>query len=164
MIPTLRTERLTLRAPLLDDFEDYAAMLTSPRARFLHDGLTRDIAWGWFSSDVAHWHLFGFGALTIEAEGRAVGQVAVTKGIAFPEPELGWLLYEGAEGQGFATEAAAAMRDYARDEIGVPTLVSYIDPDNTASEGVARRLGAVPDPAADAPKPTEQVWRYEVAA
>jgi RimJ/RimL family protein N-acetyltransferase len=58
------------------------------------------------------------------------------------------MLYDGHEGQGYATEAARALRDWAFDEAGLPTLVSYMDRENHASAAVARRLGAVPDPEA----------------
>lgn len=34
-IPTLTTERLVLRAPVLDDFADYAKFLGSPRSRYM---------------------------------------------------------------------------------------------------------------------------------
>ena len=51
----------------------------------------------------------------------------------------------GATGRGYATEAARRVRDHARDDLGWTTVVSCIDPANTASVRVAERLGAVPD-------------------
>ena len=39
-----------------------------------------------------------------------------------PEKELGWLVYDGYEGQGYATEAAAALRDWAFNPLGVDRL------------------------------------------
>ena len=60
----------------------------------------------------------------------------------FPENELGWDLFAGATGKGYATEAGLAARDYAYATLGWTTLISLIDPDNTGSEGVAKRLGA----------------------
>lgn len=168
-IPTLTTERLTLRAPRMSDFEDFAAMVQSSRARYMKERLTRDEAWGWFCSDVAHWSLFGFGALTIEhtGTGTPLGQVGIGRGIRFPETELGWLLYDGHEGRGYATEAARALRAWGYANCGIPTLVSYIDRDNAASIRVAERLGAVPDDDADRPEPEDVVYRHparEVAA
>ncbi len=50
-----------------------------------------------------------------------------------------------ATGKGFATEAARRIRDYARDDLGWTTVVSCIDPANSASIRVADRLGAVPE-------------------
>jgi RimJ/RimL family protein N-acetyltransferase len=105
-----------------------------------------------FCHDAAGWALFGAGALMADRreDGTTVGQVGINHGPLFPEPELGWLLYDGFEGQGYATEAARALRDWAFDNAGLPTLVSYTDVDNTASHAVAHRLGATPDP--DAPR------------
>lgn len=151
--PVIETKRLTLRPYRLDDFEAYAAMVTSPRAKYMQPGLTRDEAWSWFANDVASWELFGFGCVMIEdtASGDTVGSTGVTQGIAFPEPELGWLLYEGCEGKGYATEAATALRAHVCATCGLASLVSYVSPENTASIAVAKRLGAEEDPKAARP-------------
>ncbi len=80
------------------------------------------------------------------------------------EPEIGWLLTEAAEGKGIATEAAAAVRDHHFATLGQPTVVSYVDPANTASARVAEKLGATRDADAEAgfAKHGEavQVWRH----
>lgn len=153
-IPTLSTARLTLRPPEVVDFEAYADMVTSDRARWMKQGLTREDAWGWFANDVAHWHLFGHGGLMIEKDGKTIGQVSITRGADLPEPELGWMLYDGHEGHGYATEAAMGLRDHAFEAIGLKTLVSFVAAENTASVAVAERLGARPDPDAPWPWPT----------
>ena len=44
-------------------------------------------------------------------------------------------------GQGYATEAAGAVRDYALGELGAERLIALIIHGNTASENVARKLG-----------------------
>lgn len=150
-IPRLVSSRLVLRAPRLDDFETYADFLASPEARFMGGPHDRDSAWCYFASDSAHWLTHGFGALMIERDGRLAGQVAITVSPRFPEPELGWMLFAGFTGQGLATEAAYLLRDWAYEQAGFTTLVSYVDPKNAASAAVARRLGALPDP--DAPRP-----------
>ena len=159
-IPTLTTERLTLRPPVLDDFEAFADMVTGPRGKFMEEGLTRKDAWGWFCSDIAHWHLFGFGSLMIQAEGETVGEVGISNGEGFHEPELGWLLYDGRQGHGYAAEAAEALRNYAYEECGLTTLVSYIDPRNARSIALAERLGATRDNEAARPAPEDLVYRH----
>lgn len=165
--PVLRTERLTLRAPVMADFAAYAAFLASPRTIYMGGPHPERTAWSWFCNDVAHWALLDMGALMLVPVGASapVGQVALCHGPHFPEPELGWFLFDGAEGRGYATEAAGALRDWALGPRGLETIVSYIDPDNAASAAVARRLGAVIDPVGATPggAPT-QVWRYRRAA
>ncbi len=160
-IPRIATARLVLRAPVMADFEAYAALLASPRAVHMGGPFTRRAAWGMFCSDIAHWALFGHGALMVDlvATGACVGQVGINHGPLFPERELGWQLYEGCEGHGYATEAAAALRDWAARH-GWRGLVSYVHPDNAASAAVARRLGARLDTTAVPQDPGDLVFRH----
>jgi RimJ/RimL family protein N-acetyltransferase len=148
--PTLHTARLVLRPVTLADFPAIAAFLATDRSRYVGGPYDERAAWGWFCHDVALWSLCGHGGLMIEAGGVTVGQVGINAGPLFPETELGWQVFEGHEGKGYATEAAAALRDWGFANLGVASLVSYIDPANHASARVALRLGAVLDP--DAPR------------
>lgn len=164
-VPTLQTQRLTLRPMVEADFADYAAFLASPRAAGLGGPLSRRQAWGMFCHDIACWPLFGHGALMIvlRASGRCIGQVGINDGPLFPEKELGWLLYDGHEGQGYATEAARALRDWAAQTLKLASLVSYVAADNAASAAVAERLGAVRDPDAERTDPTDLVFRHPLS-
>ena len=54
--------------------------------------------------------------------------------------EVGWHLHPQQQGQGLATEAAAAILAAAA-EAGIAEVVALTDEDNTASQAVARRLG-----------------------
>jgi RimJ/RimL family protein N-acetyltransferase len=141
MIPTLITDRLRLRAPVPGDFPAYQRMMASPRARFMGGPFDLRAAWGMFCHDAACWPLFGHGALMIElrSTGECIGQVGINHGPLFPEQELGWLLYDGHEGHGYATEAARALRDWAFATLKLSTLVSYMAPDNAMSAAVAKR-------------------------
>ena len=55
--------------------------------------------------------------------------------------EIGWGLNEGYRGQGYATEAAAAVIQWAFQQLGVCSLSATVPDDNDASQRVARRLG-----------------------
>lgn len=161
-VPTLRTARLVLRPLRATDFETYSVFLASERSRFMGGPYDGWAAWGMFCHEIACWDLFGHGGLLIErlSDGAAMGVVEVNDGPLFPEKELGWQLYDGFEGQGFATEAATALRDWAFAERNLPTLVSYFDPANTRSMAVSRRLGGVPDATAPRQDPEDVVYRY----
>lgn len=165
MPPSLTTNRLTLRAPVMPDFPAYAAFLASPRSSGMGGPFGTREAWGLFCHDVALWPLFGHGALMIDrrADGACIGQVGINHGPLFAEKELGWLLYDGFEGHGYAGEAARALRDWAFDVLGLQTLVSYVDPANSSSAALARRLGAVLDPDAPRDDPTDLVFRHDPA-
>src|SRR5436309_16019528 len=58
------------------------------------------------------------------------------------ECELGYTFDPAVWGQGFATEAACCVRDYARDVLRRPYAVSAIFPENARSRRVSERGGA----------------------
>jgi RimJ/RimL family protein N-acetyltransferase len=60
------------------------------------------------------------------------------------QPELGWALIRTHWGHGYATEAAAAIREWAHECRSLERLVSLISSDNVRSQRVAERLGAIP--------------------
>ncbi|MFD0978867.1 GNAT family N-acetyltransferase [Tropicimonas aquimaris] len=143
--PTLHTPRTVLRPYQVEDFDAYAAFLASPRAASLHGPYSRAEAWTWFTNEIAQWHLHGFGGLMIEVDGRLAGRVAVTLGPDQAEPDLGWALFDGYEGKGYAAEAALALREHVFSHASVVGLVSFLQANNAASIGVAERLGCTPD-------------------
>jgi RimJ/RimL family protein N-acetyltransferase len=166
MTPTLHTARLVLRPSTMGDFDGYAAFLASDRARHMDGPHDRPKAWDWFCHDTAGWALMGMGGLVISLQGRALGLVTLNNGPQFPEPELGWCLWDAAdERHGYALEAALALRNWGFGPRGLPTMVSYIDPANSASARLAARLGAVIDAGAATPGngPTD-VWRHKGGA
>jgi monofunctional chorismate mutase len=111
-IPTLQTDRLTLRAPKLADFEHWAAFFASPRSVHERGMMDRADAWRVWAADVALWMLRGYGAFGCDdrATGAYVGEVGIYRPEGFPEPELGWFVVPEAEGQGYAAEAASIDR------------------------------------------------------
>ena len=56
--------------------------------------------------------------------------------------ELGWHLFDGHEGHGYAYEATLAARTHAYDQLKLAPLASYIESQNTPSIALAERLGA----------------------
>jgi RimJ/RimL family protein N-acetyltransferase len=51
------------------------------------------------------------------------------------------MLTKRAWGQGYATEAAIAIKDYATKHLGLSRIVALIHPANTKSERVALKIG-----------------------
>jgi [ribosomal protein S5]-alanine N-acetyltransferase len=56
-------------------------------------------------------------------------------------PELGYTFGKEAWGQGYASEAAGAVYNYALTVLEIPKIMSVIFADNSASLGVARKFG-----------------------
>jgi RimJ/RimL family protein N-acetyltransferase len=146
-IPTIETERLILREPQAKDFAPFAEFYASDRAKFVGGPLTAEGSWRMLAMEIGHWSLKGFGRWIVEerATGKAVGLVGLFEPEGWPEPEIGWDLFNGFEGQGFATEAALVARGYAYDVLGWTTAISLVKPGNDASAAVAERMGAKPD-------------------
>ncbi len=143
--PVLRTGRLVLRAPRLDDFEHHASFHASDRAVWEGGAKSRREAWGIWAGDVACWSLRGYGAFTVEMDGQFVGEVGIYHPDHFPGPEFGWMVMPEAEGKGIAHEAAGAALGWVRQSFDWPFITSIIDAGNARSIALGLRLGGVID-------------------
>ena len=145
--PVLHTARLTLGPLGALHVAPFAAFYASDRSHHVGGPKSAEDAWRQLACEIGHWTLRGYGpfAITETATGRALGIVGPWFPEGWPEPELMWSLFAGAEGQGFATEAALAARDWAYATLGWTTAISLVAADNPGSAAVARRLGCVPD-------------------
>ena len=144
----LTTERLTLRIPEPRDFDAFAGFVARDRSKWVGGPSNIDGAREGFDENLDHWKQFGFGYFHVELTGTdaGIGRVGLRQSGHRPEPEVAYSLYaDEYEGHGYATEAAVAVRDWAYDTLGLTTVVSYVDPANTASAAVARRIGAIID-------------------
>ncbi|MGQ0567732.1 MAG: GNAT family N-acetyltransferase [Gemmobacter sp.] len=150
-VPVFVTERLRLRAPSLNDYPAYEAVFTSDRARYMGGPFDADEAFADFCQGIAGWMLRGAGMWTVTLTGddAAIGWMFLWQEMGDPEPEMGWILTEAAEGRGYATEAARAVMPHALQMFGRGGFVSYIDRANPASMAVATRLGARRDAVAE---------------
>jgi RimJ/RimL family protein N-acetyltransferase len=156
----LETDRLLLRAPVPEDAEALAPMYGDPEVmRYVGDGrtLTRGDTERSVKRMIERWEADGFGLFTTvrKDDGAVIGRVGLlvwntdtweptTRAAAANVPsevEVGYTLGKPYWGQGFATEAAGAVRDYALNELGAERLIALIIHGNTASENVARKLG-----------------------
>lgn len=163
--PVLETERLILRAPGPQDMEAAVAFFTTARAQYVGGGAGKDQtnAFRVMAIICGHWVLNGFGPFIGEdrATKETVGAFGPWYPTAWPEREIGWSLWRPEyEGKGLAAEAARAAIAYAYSTLGWDTAVSYIVPNNTASQAVALRLGATLDKTATPPDPGTLVFRH----
>lgn len=145
MIPVLETERLRLRGWTAADFDVLAQFFGNEElTRYVGGASNREDSWRRLSSMAGHWSLRGHGLWAVEAkdDSRLVGWCGLLSPEGWPEPEIGWSLFAGEHGRGYATEAALRARDYAYRDLGWTTLMSLVHPDNRPSIRVAERLGA----------------------
>lgn len=144
VIPT-GSQRIRFRAMTDDDLDDVAALLGDPVVMTHYPApKTREQARAWIDWNQRNYAEHGFGLWVIETRAHAfIGDCGLTwqdvNGRS--ELEVGYHVRTAAQGQGFATEAAAACLEFARSVLGAPTLVAIIHPDNIASQRVAEKIG-----------------------
>lgn len=155
-IPTLETERLILRGPSAEDFEAYAAFAADEEVmRHIGGVQPRPLAWRAWCALRGAWDIRGYSMFSVieKATGRWVGRLGPWEPEGWPGTEVGWALSREAWGKGYATEGAAAAIDWAFDNLGWDEVIHTIDPANTGSQAVARRLGATILRPAEMPPP-----------
>jgi RimJ/RimL family protein N-acetyltransferase len=148
--PVVETARLKLRMWRAADIEPNTAMLADPASgRFITaDGKpVTDAFVGWRNAAImaGHWALHGFGLFVVEEKstGKFAGRVGPWLPPGWPGFEIGWGIASEFRGRGYAVEAARASIDWAFARFEIDEIVHCIDRENTASQAVARRLGAV---------------------
>ena len=78
----------------------------------------------------------------VELDGRVIGQMFLKiVSVEHRGAEVGWVFHPDFHGKGYATEAAEAMLDLAFGELGMHRVRAELDPLNTASIALCRRLG-----------------------
>jgi RimJ/RimL family protein N-acetyltransferase len=148
----IRTERLLLRLPRLDDAPALLEGFADPDAmRYIGDGSTTDLAGAeqavlrWLE----RWESWGIGMFVAERaeDSRVLGRVGFlrwdpeTWEVGGDVTEIGWGLAREHWGSGYAPEAALALRDWALAERGLTRLISLIQHGNLRSVRVAEKLG-----------------------
>lgn len=161
--PFLQTDRLILRGTERSGLPEFTRFMTSsPRMKAQGETVSNEQTWFAFLTGIGHWQWHGFGFFTLSLRDGSVplGRVGMLKHSNWPEVELAWHLFEGSEGNGYATEAAQAVRLWAYHRHGFNQLFSYIHCENHRSHAVARRLGAVTDGTRAEHEPDAEIWAH----
>lgn len=151
----IETERLILRKPDAQDVPSLIQFYVSERSAMSGGNVSQSEAVVRAYSMLGHWVHRGYGlfAITRKGENAAIGMAGPYFPPGRPETEIGWVLFDGAEGNGYATEAAIATISYAKKTLQWSDIVHYISTDNYRSIAVAERLGSFLDADALQPKP-----------
>ena len=144
-IPTYQVGDLILRAPQMSDLDIYADFCASDRAKGVGGPYLRYQAESRLQDIIGHWHLHGYGRwMVTDAEtDTPLGVVGLMTSEDWPAPEIAWTVFAHAEGKSVAFRAATFARSYAYDVLGWSTVISCTVPDNTRSQTLAQRMGAV---------------------
>ncbi|SEE14144.1 GNAT family N-acetyltransferase [Streptomyces sp. TLI_105] len=148
------TPRLLLRRWTDDDLVPMGEINADPEVmRWIGDGAVRDLEQT--AEDIERyeeeWDEEGFGLFAVELLGS--GELIGFAGLSVPEflpevlpaVEIGWRLGRQFWGQGYASEAAHAVLEFALQDRGLDRVVAIAHIGNEASVNVIGKLGMVPE-------------------
>ena len=155
-IPTIRTERLHLRAWREEDLAPFAALNADPAVmEFFPRPLDRAESDATVARIREHFSRRGFGLWAVGAPGVAgfIGFV----GLAVPRleahftpcVEIGWRLAREHWRQGYATEAARDVLEFGFRDLALQEIVSYTAATNLRSRALMERIGMTRSPGDD---------------
>jgi [ribosomal protein S5]-alanine N-acetyltransferase len=144
----LETERLSIRpVHILDDQALFQVFGDAEVMRFGDGPQTREWVKTWIQHCLSQYYVqWGFGPYAVvEKQQRSVigycGLFYFANIHERAEVEIGYRFARNQWGNGYATEAAQAVRDFAFSTLCIPRLVALIDPQNVSSIRVATKLG-----------------------
>jgi [ribosomal protein S5]-alanine N-acetyltransferase len=145
-MPILETPRLILREFVLEDADALARVISDPETmRYYPTPFDRAAVDEWIARNLRRYKVDGHGlwAMDLKSTGEMIGDCGITVQDVDGGRllEIGYHLRRDVWGQGLATEAAQACRDYGFTYLKADFLVSLIRPENVPSRRVAERNG-----------------------
>ena len=143
----LDTPRLHLRMMELSDLDDLLTIFGDPKvmASFNTTPFTRQQMEFWTQRNLTHQVTHGYGLFSVILKSKdiLIGDCGLEHMEVGGEPsvELGYDFCSDYWGQGFATEAALAVRDFAFNVLSLPSVISLIRVGNKASRRVSEKIG-----------------------
>ena len=142
----IETERLVLREYTQEDFNALYAILSDPETMryylkpYDEAGTQRWLDW---SFDNYRKYSFGLWVMELKETGAFIGDCGITMQPIDNEelPEIGYHVDKHYWRQGYAKEAARAVRDWAFRNTAFDALYSYMTSGNTASRATAASNG-----------------------
>jgi len=145
--PQLKTVRLHLRMMRLSDLDYLLKIFGDPKVMvsFDSDVFSREQMQHWVRKNMEHQNQYGYGLFSVilKSESILIGDCGIEHKLVGGalEAELGYDFRSDYWNQGFTTEAASAVRDYAFKSLHLPRLISLIRIGNRASRRVAEKIG-----------------------
>jgi [ribosomal protein S5]-alanine N-acetyltransferase len=142
----LETLRLILREFTPEDAGALARVISDPETmRFYAAPYDRRGVEEWIARNLRRYEqdAHGLWATDLKATREMIGDCGITRQNVDGKllPEIGYHLRRDMWGQGYATEAARACRDYGFAQLNFEFLISLVRPENMASRRVAERNG-----------------------
>lgn len=145
-VTMIKTERLILR-PLdlkdLDTTHEYASDIETTKYMYHLPNKTVKDTEQFLQRVVAEWgkEIPSFYEFTIVLDEKHIGAVSIYLDESKQKGVLGWIINKSYQGNGYATEAAKAVVQYAFDKLKVKKVVAHCDCRNEPSRQVMRKIG-----------------------
>lgn len=142
----LETQRLLLREFTPDDFNTLYEILSDPETmRHYPAPFDREKVRYWIEWNLENYAVFGFGlwAVVLKETGQMIGDCGITMQNIHGKikPEIGYHIHKDLQRRGYASEAAAACRDYIFQNTPFHTIYSYMKYTNEGSWRTAMKNG-----------------------
>jgi [ribosomal protein S5]-alanine N-acetyltransferase len=142
----LETERLVLRELAPDDADALALVLSDPETmKYYPASIDQNGIQQWIERNLRRYAEDGVGlwAMVLKSSGEMIGDCGIIRQHVEGEYlyEIGYHLRRDHWGQGHATEAAIACREWGFANLKIDRLISLIRPENVPSRRVAERNG-----------------------
>ena len=142
----IETQRLTLRQMDQGDLDALRAILQDPEVMYAYEhAFSEEEVRAWLANQQRRYREDGFGlwAAVCRQTGEMIGQCGLTwqDWDGRQVLEVGYLFRRSAWGQGYATEAAIACKEYAFTVLDAQEVWSIIRDSNLPSQRVAQRNG-----------------------
>ncbi|WP_051361989.1 GNAT family N-acetyltransferase [Solimonas soli] len=146
-MPIAESARLRIRRLRDDDAPFIVELLNTPgflrhigdrQVRNVDDAL-RYLQAGPYASHARYGH--GLDGVELKAGGALIGMCGLLQRDALDAPDIGYAFLPAFAGQGYASEAAAAVLRHGRDVLGIGRIVAIVSPGNAASIRVLEKLG-----------------------
>ncbi len=141
LFTSIETPRLMLRGITPADAPAIHRYMSDPEVtRWLPEGLLD-------SDGAAAFAVRNFGedpqavGVTLRGEGKLIGHMPYHPWFAPRTHEVGWVIGRPHQGQGYATEAAAALLGHAFEQLACHRVIATCQPQNPASWRVMEKLG-----------------------
>jgi RimJ/RimL family protein N-acetyltransferase len=141
------TQRMRLRPVTVDDAELMLAIWNDPAfIRNVSDRGIRTVEQAREAIEGGAQKLFkdyGYGpyCMSLKTGGAMIGICGLFKRENLENPDIGFGVLPDYCGKGYAGEAAVAVVDYARNELGLDVLTAIVSPTNAPSIGLIEKLG-----------------------
>lgn len=143
----IKTERLFLREMTQNDFDSlYKVLADSDIMQHYPYTFDGKRVQGWIDKNIERYKIFGFGlwAVCLKDTDEMIGDCGLTMQLIDKQikPEIGYHIRKDCQKQGYAKEAACAVRDWTFANTPFNTVFSYMRASNFASIKTAMSFGA----------------------